>query len=136
MKKSSTKPSTKPSKPLKKPSQTAGTFRLGNVMVRVEAVPDMEGGDFNAMPSPCLRIGLKHNSWQDITGILLHEAMEFAHMMRGHKYRSVPVSNYDSADCTFLFDHAQFGRACSDVGGFMADALPELARIYNKGKKI
>ena len=122
---------------MKKPvkNNLVGTFRLGNINVRLLANPSSEGGSFTTMPEPCIIIGLDQNDWQGIVGVLLHEAFEFAHMMNGHKFRQVPMSNYDSADATFMFDHAKFGRVCADVGCFVADAMPELHNVYVRKTK-
>jgi hypothetical protein len=108
-----------------------GTFRLGSVRVRLDADPMLEGGEFNSMEAS-ITVGFNQNSWSEVVGILLHEALEMSLMRRGHKYRAVPVSTYDSADCEFRFDHSQFGRACADVGAFMAEASPELFKVYHK----
>jgi hypothetical protein len=75
------------------------------------------------------------NGWGDTVGVLLHEAMEMSLMMSRSKYRTVPMSNYDSTDVTFMFDHAEFGRSCADVGCFMGDTLPKLHAVYMRHLK-
>ena len=126
----------KPSRALpKKTNIPVGTFRLGNLDFALEALPDAEGGNYETRPLQLICVGFKHNDWQEVVGVLLHEAMEIAHTMARCKYRTVPISNYDSADCKFIFDHAEFGRACADVGCFMAEALPALAKVYKKYHK-
>ena len=108
-----------------------GTFRLGSVRVRLDADPMLEGGEFNSMEAT-IKVGFSQNNWGEVVGILLHEALEFNLMLRGHKFRAVPMSSYDSADCEFRFNHSEFGRACADAGSFMAEASPELFKVYHK----
>ncbi len=121
--------------PKKSATNNVGTFRLGNMAVSVVADPSLEGGSYTAMPSPVITVGFNQNSWQEAVGVLLHEALEYSYMIRGHKFRSVPMSGYDSADCTFWVNHAEFGRSCMDVGCFMAEALPALHKAYMKELK-
>ena len=113
---------------------TIGTFRLGSVRVSLDADPMLEGGEFNLMEAR-ITVGFSQNSWSEVVGILLHEALEFNLMLRGCKYRSIPIVNYDTADTTFLMDHSRFGRSCSDVGTFLSNALPALAKEFDKNQR-
>ena len=112
-----------------------GTFRLGNVNVRLVADPLSEGGNFVSLPSPVITVGLHQNTWPEVVTILLHEVMEFSLMMRELKYRAVPVVNFDCADVSFFLTHDKFGRVCSDTGAFIANALPDLAKVHNRNLK-
>jgi hypothetical protein len=109
-----------------------GTFGLGVLQVTLMADPDLEGGNYEMRPSPAITVGFKDNRWPEVLGILLHESFEMAHMVRGHKFRSIPTSSFDSADVKFVFDHSEHSRACADVGYFIDDAIPKLAEVYKK----
>lgn len=109
-----------------------GTYALGCLEVKLDADLGVEGGYFNLRPSPHVVVGLKYHPWHEVVAILLHEAFEISMVIHGHKQRRVPIVNFDTGDCTFIFNHPDFARVCAEAGAFMADSLPDLADVYNK----
>lgn len=116
----------------KKNKITIGTYGLGCLAVKVEAVLDSEGGSYFMRQQPTIQVGFKDNNLGEVVGILLHEALEMYHMVKGHKYRAVPVSSFDSADVTFMFNHSEHSRACADVGTFVCEVIGPLGKAFNK----
>lgn len=120
---------------LKNKPTVIGVFWLGHTRVRLEYDPSLGGGFFALGKDNRIIVGNADYDWADMVSTVLHEATEMAMAIRCLRYQHSGKLNGDSADYIFMFDHCQFGRVCSDVAVFIAEALPKLEIVFKKGKK-
>lgn len=113
-----------------------GTFLLGSEFVELFAWVGQTGGEFWLCPDkryPArIKVGLEYDSWPECVSVLLHEVMEFSLVRHRVRFARCSKYNNDHSDYLFSFDHPQFASVCSDVGGFVTEALPKLATTYRK----
>lgn len=114
-----------------------GAYKLGHVSVElVAATGNGTGGEFYLCPGPGepprIRIFIEYDQWASVVATLFHECFEMATCMQSLRFQRSGKLNGDHADYLFVFDHSEFGNICSMVGGFITEALPDLAEIYNR----
>lgn len=116
-----------------------GIFPLAHINVELFADPDTSGGKVDSRPDevrlPVIVVGIKDNDWEYTVAVLLHEAMEFALLLKNHRYEPVENVCKDSGGGLFVFNHAEFTRACDYAAQFITPALPELSAVFNKHHK-
>lgn len=116
-----------------------GTYKLGSENVRLELATAESGGYFKSCPedggTPIMGIGLRCGGWNQTVGVLLHEALELAYYRAGLRYGITPDWANDNGSYMFVMDHFQFSEASARAANFLAESLPELAKVWKKHKK-
>jgi hypothetical protein len=110
-----------------------GHYDFGLHRVRLYADYTNNGGVDFAGESGLVEITVGVGSdWGRTVGTLLHEAMEKASMEVFGRYRPAPDDAWTSDSYVFIMDHAQYSQCCARAGDFMAQCLPELARVFHR----
>jgi hypothetical protein len=115
-----------------------GSYRLGDRMVQV-VLREGIGGDEFPLPGdiPCSRIkvGADQVYFEDVAGVLLHEAAEMVASVMHYRYAPTNTAADDLLSVTFLMTHAQFSEVCARTGSFLADCLPDVRAAWEKWNK-
>jgi hypothetical protein len=65
---------------------------------------------------------------------LLHELLEMQMELNCHRYHLCSDYSGSMDGVKFWMDHPQFTKVCHSVGICLSDALPDLAKAWNKKK--
>jgi hypothetical protein len=115
-----------------------GTYYIGWEQIELVLRDDV-GGEFYVTPEkgciPRIVIGADHDTWQEIVGILLHEAYEFIFERMRCRYSPADDLARDHSAYMFVISHVSFSEANARVSEFIIDALPNLKKAWIKWKK-
>ena len=84
---------------------------------------------------PRIKVGIARDDWQDVVGVLIHEAMELCLLVRGLAFTNLASFRTNSDDRTFIMNHSEFSHMTEYMGQFLAKALPEIADVFEKHHK-
>ncbi len=116
-----------------------GIYFLGRTEVEVFA-REGNGGEFYFSPEkghlPRMKIGMDYKDWGDVVEVVVHEAMEFCLDEMRTRYECSNDITQDHAAYLFVFQHKDLSEACSRVGQFVAEVLPDLSTAYRRWKKV
>ena len=80
-------------------------------------------------------IGINCKQWYEVISVLLHEIGELNRIMSLCRYQRDNYYAGDLSSYIFHYDHIQFSDLCEREAMFLSDALPDLAKVWNKYKK-
>ena len=113
-----------------------GHYCLGGYSVEV-VLREGWGAEYYTQPAndkpPRIKIGAA-GAWDSIVTRLLHEAMELSLDTHKLKYRLTQDMSAGTDGVDFFLNHHQFSMVCADVGCFLSEVLPALAKEWNKKK--
>lgn len=70
--------------------------------------------------------------WDETLAILLHEILEYAYIDNSSAYRLDPDYTGSLSGVSFFMTHEQFDQSVTQSAEFLVDAIPALAKVYNK----
>jgi len=114
-----------------------GSYLIGGEYAEL-VLREGTGGEFYLTPEeghiPRIKVGADYSDWQDVLGVLIHEAVEMA--LARVKCRYTPEDDFGDDHLGFLFvvEHKDFSDACSRAGMFIAAAQDDLRREWKKRK--
>lgn len=115
-----------------------GTYEMGYEQVEL-VIREDTGGEFYVIPEkgsvPRIKIGADYSEWKDVVTTLLHEAFELVFDRLNCRYSPSNEITRDHSAYMFTFPHLVFSEACARVADFVTDALPDLAREWEKWKQ-
>ncbi len=120
---------------MSKTLMTLGTFPLGPRNVEVFVDRAHGNGSF-AGPESGMEIGLAHQDFATVMGVLVHEAMEFAMMDIRCRWTPAPDISHGHDGYLFVMTHPQFGEASARVGEFLAAMVPTLYAAWKQEQKV
>jgi len=113
-----------------------GTYNLNHLCVQLY-LREGDGAEFYLYPEkdkpPRIKVGAQGN-WGEVFGRLLHELMEMQFELLQSRYRLCSDFSCDTAGVTFAFSHHILSMSCASGGVFLSQAVPDLAREWNKKK--
>ena len=115
-----------------------GVYGLGADQVEL-VLREGTGGEFYVQPEkgkiPRIKVGADGEDWGCIVVILLHEALELVIHRAQCRFSGSDDMGNDHSEYIFLLRHYQFSDACGKAGYFLSDALPDLAKAWEKWKR-
>jgi hypothetical protein len=113
-----------------------GTFRLCDVNVDLYGWQGVTGGWFFMAPDetsrPRLKVGLAVDSWWKCVATVMHEVVEAAAVMHRVRYYPANDASGENGLYQFVMTHSQFAEVVAEAAYFLTDALPKLAKVYNR----
>lgn len=112
-----------------------GTYHIGDVSVQVVL---REGGGADTfvhpgdIPNPRIKIGADVDTWGEVLGALVHEAVEYCMARLRVRFQRADSEHWDSTSYVFIFNHEQFSDISRRVGDFEARCLPDLLKAWRK----
>lgn len=78
-----------------------------------------------------IEIGID-GDWHKTLATLLHEIHEYSYMSNSCRYGLNPDYTEALAGVSFFMTHEQFDQSVTQAAEFLVDAIPALAKVYNK----
>lgn len=115
-----------------------GVFRLGDENVRVMASADYKNSSCisstDSRSVPLLRCKLPEQ-WHHAVAEMTHEAMEWSMARRDCGWNRQNAVRTCSDSVMYQMNHSLLDDVACDTGCFLAEVLPELAKVFAKRKQ-
>lgn len=115
-----------------------GTYYIGRDQVELVLREDT-GGEFYVLPEkgviPRIKVGADYTEWKEVVSVLLHEAQELLLERLRCRYELSDSMSNDHSQYTFVLPHLTFSELNVRLADFLVDALPDLAKAWEKWKK-
>jgi hypothetical protein len=118
--------------------KTVGIYQAGPDLIQLVA-REGTGGEFYLYPGKDkiarIKIGMDYDYWWEAVKTCIHEIGEFARFKSGCRF--IYDNDYSNNLGAFLFsyDHTQYSNLCAIEGMFLANALPDLNKVWKQWKK-
>lgn len=125
-------------------SKSLGVYEMGYNRVEIEYDAKENGGSFTLLPKgdrrvSVISVGLKHNRWQNVLDVLLHEAMELALYRANARFDPSQNVTGDHSKYLFCCNHPTFSDCCAVVAELITGCQRDLFKVWKasqkKGKK-
>jgi len=115
-----------------------GVYRLGDENIRVYASANYRNSSCRSdqcsgdMPLMCCKLP---KQWGHTVAECVHEAMEWSMLRRDCCWVRHNAIRASSDAYSYTLDHGRLDDVAGDVGMFITDVLPELAKAWKKSQK-
>ena len=115
-----------------------GTYEFGYDQAQL-VLRAGNGGEFNMIPEAGsvtrIKVGVDQPCWRDVVAVLMHEITELVYEKMCCRYSPAYEMGKDHAGYTFVLRHDQFTEATARVAEFVAAAIPDLAKAWDRWNK-